>query len=229
MHNLALIPARGGSQRIPRKNIKNFLGRPIMTYSIETALQSRLFEEVMVSTDDQEIAELAIKYGATVPFYRSAESSGDRATTISVIQEVVAQYKNHYNKEFDLICCIYPTAPFIKVQHLKEGLNILLSRNFDSVFPVVAFGCPIWRGLEITDDGKSQMIWPEYKHERTQDFNKVYHDAGQWYWLNMKQIKDSIFNHNSGSIVLSEAEVQDIDTLNDWSLAEMKFKLLNET
>jgi len=228
MHNLAIIPARGGSKRIPRKNIRDFLGKPIITYSIDAALGSGLFEEVMVSTDDKEIAEIAIKYGARVPFYRSDEASSDFATTMSVVKEVVSIYKRQFNKTFDLICCIYPTAPLIQVQHLKTGLDILLAKNFDSVFPVVAFGYPVWRGVEITDEGKTLMVWPEYQNSRSQDLKKIYHDAGQWYWMNMNQIDETIFTKNTGSIVLSENEVQDIDNLTDWKLAEMKYKLLNE-
>jgi len=229
MHNLAIIPARGGSKRIPRKNIGDFLGKPIISYSIEAALKSGLFEEVMVSTDDKEIAKIAVKYSAMVPFYRSAETSDDFTSTMEVIKEVVSEYENQFNKKFDLICCIYPTAPLIQVQHLKNGLDILLAKNFDSVFPVVAFGYPVWRGVEITDEGKTQMIWPEYKNVISQELRTVYHDAGQWYWMNMNQLEDSIFARNSGSIVLSEEEVQDIDNLTDWKLAEMKYKLINET
>ena len=228
MNNLAIIPARGGSKRIPRKNIRDFLGKPIISYSIEAALQSGLFEEVMVSTDDKEIAKIAIKYCAKVPFYRSAETSSDFASTMEVIQEVVSIYKSQFNKVFDLVCCIYPTAPLIQVQHLKTGLELLLTKNFHSVFPVVAYGYPVWRGVEINDEGKMQMVWPEYQNSRSQDLKKVYHDAGQWYWMNMNQIDETIFTKNTGSIVLSENEVQDIDNLTDWKLAEMKYKLLNE-
>lgn len=226
MNNIAIIPARGGSKRIPRKNIKDFLGKPIIAYSIEAALKSGLFEEVMVSTDDAEIAEIAIKYGAKVPFYRSNETSNDFATTMEVIQEVISEYKTHFGKVFDLVCCIYPTAPLIQVQQLKKGLDLLLAKKFDSVFPVVAFGYPIWRGLEITDEGKTKMVWPKYQNSRSQDLKNIYHDAGQWYWINIKQLGETAFTQNSASILLSEEEVQDIDNLTDWKLAEMKYKLL---
>lgn len=228
MGNIAIIPARGGSKRIPRKNIKDFLGKPIITYSIEAALQSGLFSEVMVSTDDIEIAEIALKHGAKVPFYRSKETSNDVATTFEVIHEVVSEYKNQFNKEFDLVCCIYPTAPLIQVQQLKNGLNLLLAKNFNSVFPVVAFGYPVWRGLEITEEGKTKMVWPKYQNSRSQDLKKIYHDAGQWYWINIKQLGETAFTQNSASILLSEEEVQDIDNLTDWKLAEMKYKLLRK-
>ncbi|MCK9412239.1 MAG: pseudaminic acid cytidylyltransferase [Prolixibacteraceae bacterium] len=229
MSNLAIIPARGGSKRIPRKNIKDFLGKPIIAYSIEAALQSGLFEEVMVSTDDEEIAEIAQKLGAIIPFMRSASNSNDFASTMEVINEVVSLYKLQLNKVFDLVCCIYPTAPLIQIQHLKKGLNLLLEKNFDSVFPVVVYSYPVWRGVEIFDNGKAQMIWPEFLNSRSQDLKKVYHDAGQWYWMNIKQLDDSIFTSNTGSILLSEEEVQDIDNSIDWKLAEMKYKLLYAT
>jgi N-acylneuraminate cytidylyltransferase len=226
MNNLAIIPARGGSKRIPRKNIKDFLGKPIIAYSIEAALKCGLFEEVMVSSDDAEIADIAIKYGAKVPFYRSSETSNDNATTMEVIQEVITEYKNHLNKVFDLICCIYPTAPLIQVKQLKNGLDLLLKKKLGRVYPVVAFAYPVWRGVEITVDGKTKMVWPEFQNSRSQDLKKIYHDAGQWYWLNMNLQNDLFFLNNSCSIELSEEEVQDIDNLTDWKLAEMKFKLL---
>ncbi len=228
MHNLCIIPARGGSKRIPRKNLKDFLGKPIIAYSIETALKSGLFEEVMVSTDDQEIAEIAISYGAKIPFYRSELCSNDFATTMDVIQEVVYQYKTQLHKEYDLICCIYPTAPLITTKSLCDGMERLLEEKFDTVFPVVQFSYPIWRGLEITDDGKTVMVWPQYLNSRSQDLKKVYHDAGQWYWLNLSNLSKDLFTINTGSIELSELEVQDIDSATDWVSAEIKYKLLNE-
>ncbi len=228
MRNLAIIPARGGSKRIQDKNIRDFLGKPIISYSIQAALQSGLFEEVMVSTDDKRIADIAAKFGCEVPFYRSAVTSTDFSTTMSVIKEVVSEYKNQLNKEFDFICCIYPTAPLIQVEYLKKGLKLLVNKNFDSVLPVVAFEYPIWRSFEITEGDKIKMIWPKYQNSRSQDLKKVYHDAGQWYWINMNNNKDEIFTQNTGSIVLSEHEVQDIDNLTDWTMAEMKYTLLNK-
>jgi len=226
MNNIAIIPARGGSKRIPRKNIKDFLGKPIIAYSIEAALKSELFEEVMVSTDDHEIAEIAIKYGAKVPFYRTAASSNDFATTMSVIQEVVTEYNSKFNEVFDLVCCIYPTAPLIQLNDLKTGLDLLMAKNFDSVFPVVDFGYPIWRGVEITEEGKTQMVWPEHQNSRSQDLRKIYHDAGQWYWLNFNTMRNSIFTQNSGSIILPQEVVQDIDTEDDWQIAQIKYEYL---
>jgi pseudaminic acid cytidylyltransferase len=226
MRNLAIIPARGGSKRIPRKNIKDFLGQPIIAYSIETALNSQLFDEVMVSTDDEEIAEVSKKYGATIPFYRSPETSNDFATTVDVINEVVRDYNLKHGLGFEHICCIYPTAPLILPSDLEEGLAKLREMNCDSVFPVVSFSYPIWRGLKINDD-KLSAIWPENLNKRSQDLTTVYHDAGQWYWLKSKKFLDTILTPNSSYIILNEERAQDIDRLSDWVIAEMKYKLIN--
>ena len=226
MPNLAIIPARGGSKRIPRKNIKDFHGRPIISYSIEIAISSCLFDEVMVSTDDMEIAELSKGFGAKVPFLRSEKTADDFATTMDVLNEVYEKYKSDIGKSYDNICCIYPTAPLIQIQHLKVGLESLLIKNFDTFFPVVEFTYPIWRGLSIDESGKSKMVWPEYLNMRSQDLNKVYHDAGQWYWYKPENVKESLFTENSGSLILSEMEVQDIDDETDWKVAELKYKLL---
>ena len=228
MTKLAIIPARGGSKRIPRKNIRDFAGKPIIAYSIEIAFASGIFDEVMVSTDDTEIAEIAVRYGAKVPFFRSADNAGDLSTTANALKEVELDYQQKLNQQFDFICCIYPTAPFIKKQNLVDGFNLLIERTLDSVFPVVSFSYPIWRGLEILD-GKTKMIWPEYLNARSQDLKAVYHDAGQWYWYNPLKLKESLFSENTGSIILDDIQVQDIDTLSDWAIAEMKYKLLNET
>ncbi len=226
-NNLCIIPARGGSKRIPRKNIRDFLGKPIIAYSIEAALKSGLFEEIIVSTDDQEIAEVAIKHGAKVPFMRSADASNDHATTMDVIFEVLGNYEKLQGKFFEKVCCIYPTAPLIKEEHLRAGFELLINKGFDSVFPVVSFGYPIWRGLKL-EEGKTKMIWPEYQNSRSQDLEKAYHDAGQWYWFNPKKINKNLFTENTGSIILDEMEVQDIDHLSDWKIAEMKYRALHE-
>jgi pseudaminic acid cytidylyltransferase len=225
MNNLAIIPARGGSKRIPRKNIKDFLGKPIIAYSIEAAINSNLFQEVMVSTDDEEIAEIAIKYGAKVPFMRSVENSDDFSTTIDVIKEVLQNYTNKIYNNFQYACCIYPTAPLIKIKHLNEGYNKLLSTDVNSVFSAVEFSYPIWRGLSLNVDGTSNMIWPEHLNARSQDLPKVYHDAGQWYWFKTKELNDSFFSDKSTIIKLEENEVQDIDKISDWILAELKYKI----
>ena len=225
---LAIIPARGGSKRIPRKNIRDFLGRPIISYSIQAALKSNLFDEVMVSTDDDEIAKIAVKYGAKVPFMRSKKNADDHATTMDVIAEVKQKYKMDLGKEFEFICCIYPAAPLIQIKHLKEGLDKLQANKLISVFPVVAFSSPVWRGIEVEDSGKVNMIWPEYLNSRSQDLKKVYHDAGQWYWFKGDFGKDWSWPDSTGAVILSDEQVQDIDNESDWKLAEMKYKLLSE-
>jgi pseudaminic acid cytidylyltransferase len=224
MHNLCIIPARGGSKRIPRKNIRDFLGKPIIAYSIEIAINSGLFDEVMVSTDDKEIAEISKNYGAKIPFMRSEKTSTDFATTIDVIREVIASYRK-LGLEYDYACCIYPTAPLIKIEHLNEGFIKMSGENRDCVFPVVPFSYPIWRGLRIKNN-LTKMIWKEHEKSRSQDLEPAYHDAGQWYWFKPDMIDDSLFTNNTSSIVLKETEVQDIDNETDWKLAELKYELI---
>ena len=222
---LAIIPARSGSKRIPKKNTKDFLGKPIIAYSIEVALKSGLFDEVMVSTDSIEIAEIAKSYGAKVPFLRSEINSNDFATTMDVITEVLANYKN-LELKFDYTCCIYPTAPLIQVKNLVEGIEKLKENELTCVFPSVAFSYPIWRGIEVLDQGEVNMLWPEYLNTRSQDLKKVYHDAGQWYWFKSDYDKDWTWPDNSSTIIISEELAQDIDNDSDWKLAELKYRLL---
>lgn len=226
MKKLAIIPARGGSKRIERKNIKPFLGKPIISFSIETAISSKLFDEIMVSTDDSEIAEISEKLGATIPFFRSKETSTDFATTSEVLTEVLNKYAE-MGKKFDYCCCIYPTAPFISVSKLNESLELLQKNSFDSVFPVVKFGYPIFRALQ-KNDGKINMIWEENLNKRSQDLPAAFHDAGQFYWFDVEKFltKKAMFTDNSGAIELSELEVQDIDNEVDWKLAELKYQLI---
>lgn len=227
MNNLCIIPARGGSKRIPRKNIKFFLGKPIIAYSIEAAIESNLFDEVMVSTDDEEIVEIAKGYGAKVPFLRSAENADDFSTTVDVLIEVIKTYEK-MGKQYTQACCIYPTAPFITQEHLKEGFEKLISENRNSVFPIVPFSYPIWRGLKNSGSGKVEMLWPEHINSRTQDLETVYHDAGQWYWFDIPSLKREmrLFTDNTASIILSPLEVMDIDNPSDWIIAEMKYEYL---
>ena len=227
-HSVAIITARGGSKRIPRKNIKEFLGRPIIEYSIKAAIDSGIFDEVMVSTDDEEIANIAKQAGANVPFMRSKDTANDYATTTDVIGEVLNQYKE-VDVEFDYACCIYPTAPFVTAQCLKEAMTILEDKNADSVIPVVRFGFPPQRGLVINED-KLSFKWPEYTFSRSQDLEPFYHDAGQFYCLNVKSFEEqkSLFMKNTCSYVRDEMEVQDIDNMSDWKLAELKYRMLQE-
>lgn len=224
---LAIIPARGGSKRIPRKNIKDFAGKPIIAYSIKAALDSGLFSEVMVSTDDAEIAEIAQQHGATIPFLRSAENANDYATTASVLLEVLAKYQEQ-GQTFDYLCCLYPTAPLITSVRLIEAFEVLKNQNLDSVFPVLAYGHPIQRAM-VMQDHHIQMQRPENMLVRSQDLEKTYHDSGQFYWMNTQRFLETeqVFMNKSGAIVLSEMEAQDIDNEDDWKLAELKFKMKN--
>lgn len=227
MNNLCIIPARGGSKRIPRKNIKEFLGKPIIAYSIEAALDSNLFNEVMVSTDDDEIAQIALQYGAKVPFKRSEEKSNDHASTYDVIEEVISVY-NKRGIGFDNACCLYPCAPFVTIRSLKETYAKL--DRFETVFPIVEYGYPIQRALKKDTEGKVSYIQPRYEKSRSQDLIPSFHDAGQFYWFKVDKIieKKSLISDNVGCIVLPETEVQDIDNEIDWQLAELKYKLNNE-
>jgi N-acylneuraminate cytidylyltransferase len=223
--NICIIPARGGSKRIPRKNIKPFMGKPIMAYSIGAALQSGLFDEVMVSTDDEEFAEVAKEYGALVPFMRSEATANDYASTEDVLIEVLDEYKKQ-GKEFDNLCCLYSTAPFVTVERLKEAYKKMESEKVDAVFTVVAYSYPVQRCLHIVD-GKISMKWPEYQSARSQDLETIYHDAGQFYFARVPQLRveRDLWMKNSVPLILPETEVQDLDTMTDWQLAEMKFKL----
>lgn len=225
-NNLCIIPARGGSKRIPRKNIKDFLGKPIIAYSIEAALSSGLFSEVMVSTDDKEIAEVAIRYGASVPFLRSEKTADDFATTMDVISEVVHQYKKN-GQVFDAVCCIYATAPFVNTAHLKGSYELFVTNCLDSVFPVIPFGFPIQRALKIKNN-ISEFINSEFINTRSQDLEKTFHDAGQFYWLtkSLTENSNTIMTYNTGAYIISELEGQDIDNEIDWKLAELKYELI---
>ena len=226
MKNIAIIPARGGSKRIPRKNIKEFLGKPIIAYSIEAALQSKLFDEVMVSTEDEKIVEVAKKYGAKVPFMRSKENANDYVGLSEVIIEVLNKY-NLQNKKFDNVCCILATAPFLKEQDLINTFNQLNKSNFDSGFPVVKYSFPIQRAMQF-DNKKIKMIWPENLTKRSQDLTTSFHDAGLFYWAktNILLKKKTFWTDNTTAIEISEQVAQDIDTLEDWKLAEMKYKII---
>ena len=225
MGNICIIPARGGSKRIPRKNIKEFIGKPIIAYSIKAALDSGLFDEVMVSTDDVEIADIAKKFGAKVPFMRSAKNSDDFATTFDVIEEVIQVYKTQ-GKRFENICCIYSCAPFITSEILLKAYDLLIQKKFDTVFPIIAYSFPIQRALRV-NQGKVLMILKDNLNIRSQDLEKSFHDAGQFYWCNTKQLLSSekLITLNSGGIEISELDAQDIDNEMDWNLAELKYQL----
>ena len=226
MTNIAIIPARGGSKRIPRKNIKEFCGKPIIAYSIEAAIKSNIFDEIMVSTDDDEIAEISKSYGAKVPFYRSKELSSDMAMTVPVLIEVLGEYEK-LDKHFDITCCIYPCAPFITPQKLEQGMNLLLQSGANFAFPIVKFSYPPQRCLVIREQRVS-MLYPENYLKRSQDLEPLYHDAGQFYFAKTKVLKEkqTVFGENSMPIICNESEIQDIDTIEDWKIAEIKYNLL---
>lgn len=227
MKSLAIITARGGSKRIPRKNIKEFLGKPILAYSIEAALKSGKFSEVMVSTDDEEIKEVAVKYGAKVPFLRSEKTANDFATTNDVLLEVLDEYEKRGEK-FDMAACIYPTAPFITDKRLAEAFDKLSASTADILIPVVSFSYPIQRAM-VERNERLVFEHPEYLDSRSQDLEKHFHDAGQFYFFKPEGFRKS-GKLMVGDIIpfeLSELEVQDIDNETDWKLAELKYKLIN--
>jgi len=225
---VAVITARGGSKRIPRKNIRNFNGYPIIKYSIDAAINAGCFEEVMVSTDDAEIAGISQKFGAKIPFYRSEKTSNDFAMTADVIEEVILEYQKQ-GRSFDYLCCIYPTAPFINPDKLRKGFELLQERDADSAIPVVRFSYPIQRALKIEND-QLTMINPENMNKRSQDLMPAFHDVGQFYWVNTERFLQTkkLFSDFTVAIEVPESEVQDIDTEEDWKIAEMKYRILRE-
>lgn len=225
MNKIAIITARGGSKRIPRKNIKDFLGKPIIAYSIETALKTNLFDEVMVSTDDNEIAEIAKQYGAKVPFMRSAKTSDDYATTKDALDEVIAEYKK-INCEFDYICCIYPTAPLIQASNIEKAFTLLQESDANMVIPIVRFSFPVQRAFKRSHNNEINFIYPEYANTRSQDLEPIFHDSGSFYWYT-KDFFTSHTNIKRLGYELSDLEVQDIDNLVDWKIAELKYQVLH--
>lgn len=225
--NLCVIPARGGSKRIPRKNIKVFCGKPLIVWSIEKAIKSKCFDQIIVSTDDIEIADLSKSYGVEVPFMRPAELSDDFTETNKVVAHAINLHIKNYQSP-SKVCCIYPSAPFIQIEDLYRGLEILQSTGVDYVFPVTTYAYPIQRSIRIKEDNKIEMFWPEHFHSRSQDLEKAWHDAGQFYWGNTIAWLEnkSIIGNNSAPIFLPRYRVQDIDTLEDWERAEWMFQAI---
>ncbi len=223
MKSICIITARGGSKRIPRKNVKEFCGKPIIAYSIQAALDSGLFDEIMVSTDDKEIADIAVSYGAKVPFLRSEATANDYASSDDALREVLVEYKKR-GMEFDVLCCIYPTAPFVTGQKLKDAMNQLMSGETDMVCPMVQFSFPPQRGCVIRN-GFVTPMYPDKYPMRSQDLEPVYQDAGQFYFY---RLYDSVtFCERRWQMInISATEVQDIDNEEDWEIAEMKYRLM---
>ncbi len=226
MNNVAIITARGGSKRIHRKNIKPFLGKPIIQYSIEAALSSNLFDEVMVSTDDNEIAEYALKSGAKVPFIRSAQNSDDHSTTADVLIEVLSKYRD-MGMMFSQACCIYPTAPFVTGKKLASAYHLMTEREADSVIPVTRFSFPIWRSFKM-DNNIISYNWPENAPKRSQDLPLAFHDCGQFYFFDVNAflIHKSLVMPKTLGFEVPELEVQDIDNEEDWAMAEIKYSFI---
>lgn len=227
MSTIAIIPARGGSKRIPKKNIRTFNGKPIIAYSIEAALQAGCFDSVVVSTDEAEIAEIARAYGASVPFMRSAENSNDHAGLAEVALEVIERYESEI-APVEKFCLILATAPFVSGTRILQGFKALENRVIDAAVPVVRFSYPPQRGFRIDGEGRARMLHPELYASRSQDLEVVFHDCGQFYWIRKEALarEKRFFVENTAAIELPESEVQDIDTEEDWKIAELKFAML---
>ena len=223
---VAIIPARGGSKRIPRKNIKNFSGRPIISWSIEAAISSKCFDRVIVSTDDEEIAEVARQYGASIPFMRPLEISNDFANTSDVVRHAIEMLDSAGNQIHE-VCCLYATAPFVRSADIKDGLRLLTEKQCEYVYVATTYGYPIQRALQLNTKGSLIPLNFEGFNNRSQDFPKIYHDAGQFYWAHSRtwMTINDIFTKHSFPIIIARDQAQDIDDLEDWKLAEKLFKL----
>jgi len=226
---LAIIPARGGSKRIPRKNIKPFCGKPMIAWSIEAARASACFDQIIVSTDDAEIAAVARQYGATVPFMRPAELADDHTGTIPVIRHAI-EWFNGQGHSVEQACCIYATAPFVSAEDIQRGGQILEETGSDYAFSVTSYAFPIQRAIRITERGRIAMFNPEHFNTRSQDLEEAYHDAGQFYWGIAKAWLQGkmIFSPDSAPVRLPRHRVQDIDTPEDWQRAEWMCKAMQQ-
>lgn len=224
---ICIIPARKGSKRIKKKNIKIFNKKPIIFWSIKAAIKSNIFDEIMVSTDSNEIASYSKNLGVKVPFLRSKFNSDDLATTNDVVLEVLSKYKE-IGMDFDLACCLYPTAAFVTPKYLIKGKNKLIKSNLDAILPITEINAPIWRSFKRDTKGLISHNFPKNVNSRSQDLPKAYADAGQWYWFNVKSFfkTKKILSKNTGSMVLPSEIVQDIDNDKDWKIAELKHKRL---
>lgn len=228
MQRIAIIPARGGSKRIPRKNIRPFFGLPVIHYPIKICIESGLFDEVMVSTDDQEISEVAMRSGARVPFFRSVETSNDTATTAEVISEVLNSYLE-MGMSFERFCCIYPVNPLLKMDHLRASERLLRNENVNGVQPVTRFSFPPQRAVRVLEGGRISWVYPEHATTRSQDLEDQYHDVGQFYWWKTSRFLEEklLVGKDTHAYIIPESDVQDIDTEQDWKLAEDKYRYRN--
>jgi N-acylneuraminate cytidylyltransferase len=225
---IAIVPARGGSKRIPRKNIRPFLGRPILARVVETLLASGCFAEVMVSTENDEIASVALAAGAAVPFRRSAANANDTATTAAVLLEVLSAY-SEAGRTFPMFCCVYPVAVFATPALMRKGLQTLEDSGADTVIPVLRFSFPIQRAFRV-QGGALKMFQPEHMSTRSQDLEPAYHDAGQFYWARTASFLEqkTLYARKAVPLVLDDMEAHDIDSEEDWRIAEFKYAYLNE-
>jgi pseudaminic acid cytidylyltransferase len=223
---VAIIPARGGSKRIPRKNIKEFNGKPIIAWSILAAQESGLFDHIIVSTDDSEIRMIAEKYGATVPFIRPSDISGDNTPTVPVIAHAIKEINKFYQQKVEYACCIYPCSPLVLPTDLIKASIILEESGEDFVYPVTEYTHPIFRSMRQSKSGKMEFLYPKYELSRTQDLEKVFHDAGQFYWGRMDAWVQLKKMHTDGvGMEIPSYRVVDIDTEDDWKRAEILFKM----
>lgn len=224
--NIAIIPARGGSKRIPRKNVREFCGKPMIAWSIDAALASRVFDNVIVSTDDEEIATVVEANGAEAPFRRPSELANDYTPTLPVIAHAIRWFEEHRGP-VTFACCIYATAPFLQARFLREGFDLLEARlDAEFTFSVTSYASTIFRSLKLNQDGAVSMFWPEYELTRSQDLPQAWHDAGQFYWGRKEAFLNSpgVFSAHSYPVILPRHLVQDIDTLEDWEAAEQLFE-----
>jgi len=228
--NIAIIPARGGSKRIPGKNIKIFAGKPIIAYSILAALESELFDRVIVSTDSLEIAKVAKEFGAEVPFLRDAALAGDFTGTDEVLVDALEIVQNQMNCPVKYLCCLYATAPFVRGKDLRRGYQDLVESGAGTAFTVTNYSAPIFRSLKLNDQGRLVMIWPEFRNERSQDLPEAFHDAGQFYWADAQYYlkEKKLWSDDALPIYVDRQRVEDIDTPEDWIIAEKKFTLLEK-
>jgi len=226
---ICIIPARGGSKRIPRKNIKDFLGKPIIAYSIKAALDSQCFDQVIVSTDDAEIAKVAKYFGASIPFVRPKSLSNDYTNTIPVIKHAIEWFDDQ-NQSLSEVCCLYATAPFVQADTIRKVYKKMKQDQADYCFTVTSFAFPIQRAIKVTTENRIEMFYPEHQKTRSQDLEEAYHDAGQFYWGKAAAFKQQkpIFSKDASSFVLPRHLVQDLDTLEDWKRAELMYQVLKK-